>query len=386
MVLKFLTLNANGLRQPVKRRAIFNYARARADIICLQETHSVQTDEQFWKFEWGAPIIFSHGDSNTKGVCILLRKGIEFKNQTIVSDEQGRFIICDIVIDEELLTVAAVYAPNKDTPKFFVNLFDQIIQKGNKFITLGDFNLALNKEIDRTGCRINNDKSASVINRLIEESIVIDVWRSRNENIKRWSYSRTKPTVASSHIDFVLASPATSQHITSVFYIPAIMTDHSAVFLSISMQQDERGRGYWKLNNAHLIKPEFLEVTNNMLERKTQEYAKLNPLECWECLKFDLANMSQDWSRQYASEKTLIISQLFEKVAELEEQLSEEYCNQTNQILVNTKADLDELEFEKAKGVMFRTKARYMIEGERNTKYYFGLEKTKSAAKKQPKF
>ena len=39
----------SGLRNNVKRREIFMYHKKKADIICLQETHSDQSDINIWE-------------------------------------------------------------------------------------------------------------------------------------------------------------------------------------------------------------------------------------------------------------------------------------------------------------------------------------------------
>jgi len=61
-------VNVRGLRNPNKRRAIFEYLKNKtALIICLQETFSKQEDEAVWSADWGGRIIFSHGTEHSKG-------------------------------------------------------------------------------------------------------------------------------------------------------------------------------------------------------------------------------------------------------------------------------------------------------------------------------
>ena len=48
---------------------------------------------------------------------------------------------------------------------------------------------------------------------------------------------------------------------------------------------------------------------------------------------------------------------------------------------VNTKSDLEQKLLEKTKGIIFRSKVRWYEEGERNTKYFFALEKARYNAK-----
>lgn len=73
--MKLVTLNANGLRSMLKRKAIFNDLRnEKNNIILLQETHCTQSDEKIWLSEWGGAGYFSHGKSNARGVAILFSR------------------------------------------------------------------------------------------------------------------------------------------------------------------------------------------------------------------------------------------------------------------------------------------------------------------------
>ena len=107
----------------------------------------------------------------------------------------------------------------------------------------------------------------------------------------------------------------------SIFYLPAILTDHSALFFSIASSHAERGASYWKFSNSHLEKIDFLNGMNKWLEAKITEYAHLPAMEKWEHLIFGASNYAQEWSREYAQEKNFIKDQLFDKVSELEEQI-----------------------------------------------------------------
>ena len=66
------TFNCGGIRCERKRSVVFNWLKhSNSGIIFLQETHSVNTDEDQWKKEWSGDI-FSHGTSNNKAVAILI--------------------------------------------------------------------------------------------------------------------------------------------------------------------------------------------------------------------------------------------------------------------------------------------------------------------------
>ena len=53
MSVKIISINVRGLSNKNKCRSIFKYYRDRCDILCLQETHSIEETNNIWKNEWG---------------------------------------------------------------------------------------------------------------------------------------------------------------------------------------------------------------------------------------------------------------------------------------------------------------------------------------------
>ena len=65
-------LNVNGLGGLNKRCRVFNYLKQQNyDIIILQETHSNILEEELWQKQWRGRIEFTHGTTDSRGVCTL---------------------------------------------------------------------------------------------------------------------------------------------------------------------------------------------------------------------------------------------------------------------------------------------------------------------------
>lgn len=95
--LSVVTLNANGLRLPSKRRAIYsNVRKTKADFIMIQEAHSTPNDETLWLTEWGGGGAFLHGRSYSKGVVILFNRNSQYTIDKTFKDTDGRFIILQL--------------------------------------------------------------------------------------------------------------------------------------------------------------------------------------------------------------------------------------------------------------------------------------------------
>jgi len=71
--LTVMSLNTRGIRDSVKRKAVFLFCKkSGADLILLQETHSCESDIKFWKGQWGNEIYCCHGTNHSAGVSIFI--------------------------------------------------------------------------------------------------------------------------------------------------------------------------------------------------------------------------------------------------------------------------------------------------------------------------
>ena len=121
-MVKIMSVNARGLRDKTKREAIFDFHRTNSDILIVQETHSSINDELQWASEWGGKVLMSHGAANARGIAVFFTKNIFSSITKPYSDDQGRTIIFDLEQNYKVVTIAAIYAPNEDCPKYFSNL------------------------------------------------------------------------------------------------------------------------------------------------------------------------------------------------------------------------------------------------------------------------
>ena len=101
-----ISLNAQGLRDQIKRRSIFLYLRDQKATFCfLQETYSNSNDEVVWKAEWGGHIVFSHGSCHSRGVCILIDSKVKGKIELLFQDNSGRIVL----ITSQIITITKLH-------------------------------------------------------------------------------------------------------------------------------------------------------------------------------------------------------------------------------------------------------------------------------------
>lgn len=100
--LNVVSLNVRGIRYITKRKAIFLRKRSEADLILLQEKDSCESDENFWKIQYGNVAYLSHSTNHSVGVLIFLHT---FKGGVLeyVSSNDGSWITLIVKQDNAIL-------------------------------------------------------------------------------------------------------------------------------------------------------------------------------------------------------------------------------------------------------------------------------------------
>ena len=96
---KIISLNAQGIRDFTKRKAVFNWLQKQnADVAFLQETYSTPDIVESWRFQWPGKMYFSHGTNHSRGVLILINDKLQFEMKNTQSDSDGRYVLIDALI------------------------------------------------------------------------------------------------------------------------------------------------------------------------------------------------------------------------------------------------------------------------------------------------
>ena len=156
-MLNIITFNVNGLasgdgRVP-KKRKIFTWLKAhQCDIVLLQETHCTDSLQHIVAHEWGGDSFFSNGSSDSRGVCILIRRGLDLEVKEVRKDDQGRHIFLKAVFRGTSILIGNVYCPNRDETDSIMSINDWLCAiPSDNIIIAGDFNLTLDPARDREG-------------------------------------------------------------------------------------------------------------------------------------------------------------------------------------------------------------------------------------------
>ena len=284
-------------------------------------------------------------------------------------------------MDNKKICVAGIYAPNTDTPDFYSRLINELVEINENIVLIGDFNLTLNSSMDRCGTTSNNERSAQVVKDLMSEYKLCDTWRERNESERVYSWFKhgKNQEIKASRIDMALISAGLNYHVENITYIPGILTDHSAVYISLKIYKNERGTGYWKFNNSYLTNQNFIAYMEQELKRDIASTINFSAPDRWSYIKCKIKKYTKQWARHTVGQQKLVISQLMEKIDDLQHNMPLNRADSA--LLCESKNDLDQMVLKQAESIIFRSKAKWCEEGEHSTKYFLNLEKSNYNAK-----
>ena len=101
-------------------------------------------------------IFHANGNQKKAGVAILISDKIHFKTKTIIRDKEGHYIMINVSIQEEDITIVNIYAPNIGAPQYIRQTAIQGEIDSNTII-VGDFNTPLSPMDRSSKMKINKE-------------------------------------------------------------------------------------------------------------------------------------------------------------------------------------------------------------------------------------
>lgn len=256
-----LTWNIRGVNDNRKARLIHAYLiRYNIDLCLLQETHIQCRTSQKLKHNRWRDMFLSVYSNYSRGVAVLVRRGLDWREKEVYTDPEGRFVIILGYLSGTLLTLVALYGPNTDSPSFFQDVWARV-KASVCTLTLwgGDFNVILNNELDRQGtARTHNPAASKVLNWILESEDMTDIWRDRNPLLKEGTcFSEHRH--AWSRLDYWVMTRDVASWVVEVRHLARTLSDHAPCLLTLQLPNTIRPAFSWRLPRYALIDAVFKE-------------------------------------------------------------------------------------------------------------------------------
>ena len=148
-------------------------------------------------------------------------------------------------------------------------------------------------QTDRKSASRKNTKPQQVSSSktLIKSNKLIDIWRDLNENVQQFTWRRKDKSQAS-RIDMICIGMDFRMLVESCKIKPAFIqsTDHRSVFLKLRSGVQEKGCGFWKINNSILQELEYQTLINHLIDKhiENSENNQIDSRLVWDVLKIEI--------------------------------------------------------------------------------------------------
>ena len=395
---KICSKNVNGIGDFAKRKDVFKYLRDQNhDIYFLQETHLKTELEDYVRASWGYDLWLAGAETNSKGVAILFNSTFEYKIHKIRRDQKGCYLALDIEINQERTTLINVYGPSdRDNPDFIDNINDLINELDNENIIVGgDWNCILDMKLDSRNylSTINRPKTRARIKDFMADNNLVDIFRKLYPNKRAYTWRRWK-TIKQGRLDYFLVSEELDNKIKNSSISPGYKSDHSLVTITLRKNEFKRDRPFWKFNNSLLRDENYIKQIKELINRLKKQYAipvynlddenfNLIPIEelqftisdqlFFETLLMEIRGKTISYSSYKKKIEKEEEKSLVNDISKLEADLDNLEANLPN--LENMKDQLQQIRSKQIDGLIVRSKAQWIKEGEKPTRYFCNLEK-----------
>ena len=355
-------------------------------MVMLQETHSELATEIAFKghlrFE---NAVFAHGETNARGTAILWKNNSNLVLEASRVDREGRLVELKVRVSNLKLLVYSIYAPNQDAERVRVfeileQWIDESQERDRKILLGGDFNIVLNNNLDRIGGRAGETlpPSARYLKQLLDRKGLVDVWRHLNPLVKRSTWARNSTAVRTRLDRFYM----------QVEMLPAVKnakigakgpSDHNVILLKVETEGFvARGKGTFKMNTSLLEMPVYQERVKQWIREIDYEILEAGIRDkriAWDYFKMKIREETKKFSGRLAKEKREYESKLHEELEALDAKIDDTLCQAAIDQYVLIKDRLKQFLEAKATGAAIRAKANWAALGEKNSTYFYGLEK-----------
>lgn len=265
-VLRIVTLNVNGINNPIKRNNIVQKLKKRGDIISLQETHLSQGEHEKLGKIFGAQIFSSSYTSAKRGTAVLINNNLAFAKDKCIRDKEGRFVFISGEIDDQFVTFINVHNPQGESASLLKKILNLLASEAKGLIVMGgDFNLVMSQKNDtESRMKHKSQQTAKLLRDAKIELGLLDVWRSLHLTDTTFTFYSEAHKV-SPRLDYFFMFKHDLCKVVNCETVPFPLADHSSVVLELNLHREPRIT-VWRFNNSLIMDQIFKEKITDSIK------------------------------------------------------------------------------------------------------------------------
>ena len=286
-----------------------------------------------------------------------------------------------MVINDKKFLVGNYYGNNVDCPDHLEEYLTLMTpDDGQEIISAGDYNFVMNVMMDKRGGQPRtNEKSRKLMTNWCTEVEAIDVWRVKHPDTFDYTWRSWAPPFVYCRLDYFIISGSLCTLVDDCCIKNSFMSDHRGVTLEINCNTRSRGPGFWKLNNSLLGDKEYAKIIKKTILDALIENEGATPTLMFDTIKCRVRGVSVKYSAHKKRLNKDKIEMWSDSLSLLQQQLANVNipCKKDELLaeISELSGRLERLVDETTKGAILRSRCLDYEEGERNSKYFYNLEK-----------
>ena len=372
MDFKTLSLNTRGFTQPF-RDYLFHNLLFDADIFCFQEVQI--SDPSFFKSfadKWRGSCFWSPALGKQGGVMTCFSDSFDYEVVQWKRDTSGRVVSVVIKINDYSFNIVNIYAPTNLTERkvFFENLHEYFLPS-DSIVIAGDFN-CYEYQSDKTGGNLSCAKYLADFRTTFN---LVDAWHRLNPRSRQCTWFNSDFSIGS-RLDKFLVSQSLFSFVSNCEIKPFCLSDHDIVYLTLRLDDlRPRGPGLWKFNNSLLQDANFIDYIKDRMNALIEVIEHFPSVKLWwdffkNSLQAEIISFSRIKRKNLSHERVVLTNEIIRLKALL---VSGDLS--VSLIIRDLENKLKDLVLKELSGVTIRSKARWLEEGEKPSRFFFKLER-----------
>ena len=363
-----LSCNVRGVASTARRDVVVPVL-SQYNVVFVQESYICnQRKAECFGREWKGKCYWSFGGVRAAGVGILLSDRVDFKVLDVRRDTDGRVLCLLVKWGIVRYSLLCVYAPVNvsDRKQFFRDLY-QYVYPNSLVVLGGDFNCVL-YDRDTSAVSGANRAGSEELKEFLSDRSLIDAGMTLNGNGLAFTWFGQG---VGSRLDRFYVSKEMLNVVPSCVAMPLGLSDHDGVILSVHRSANGKSRGLWKMNNELLKDSEFVNAMNDWMKKSIERWNGQRVREYWIKFKNGVKKFVIRYSVGRARERKRERDALTKEIIFLKRRLAggEDVGGRISELNGRLKALVES----ESEGVKVRSKAKWIEEGERPTRFFFNM-------------
>ena len=290
-------------------------------------------------------------------------------------DSSGRIVSVLARLGDQRYNFVNIYAPTNPTEgrSFFDSLPDYFFPN-SIVIVAGDFN-CIESERDKFGGNVTLSSDLKDLHAIYH---LVDIWRKTHGRQTQCTWFNSVKTIGSRLDKFFIAQNLVS-HVFSCEILPCVFSDHDSVNLILDLGDVfAHSPGLWRLNLDLLDDETFCAQVEEIIGNHVLYQDSFPTIhEWWDFLKTSIQLATQEFckrkQRKLHSDKVRVTNLL---IAAKQELIAGD--DSAKMTIDSLESELKTLHCVQNEAVKIRSRARWLEEGEKPTKYFFKLESSRA--------